>query len=622
MKEILQAVFESMVSPLRRRILIPPVAFVLLASACTGADTFLPPDLPGNKPWTDQAFRNDARDFQFVIMSDRTGGMQPGVFAEAVRKVNLLQPEFVMSIGDLIDGYTEDEGLVREQWEEFDAIVRQLEMPFFYLPGNHDISNVSMHRQWQERLGPAYYHFVYGNVLFLCLNTEPHCRIDDEQVASFRKAIDENPEVRWTFIFLHRPLWAYGQQGGLEKITGHLDQRPFTVFSGHDHAYRKSERDGNTYITLATTGGGGPMRGPELGEADHVTWVTMTDDGPRIANLLLEGVYDENMVDDESFPMVTSLRHGGWLSTKPIVHETDQFDRLTAEVHLVNHAPLPMHVRGGMTPQDGLRFEPAELDVVVGPSESRSIPITLLGGADTSIARLEPVRIELTATYERDGKPPLAASATREILTDWRHAIEEASRPIQVDGRLDDWPEGRLLDCDQPQYVKEDWAWGGLKDGWFRFGTAWDADYLYVAVESIDDRLLFQEGEQADRQDQFTVTLDARAASVRATAGDTSPDHAALSVVLAPGLSGKTLPRSGHKYDAACRAGDTGFTAELAIPHAYLDEVQGGSWRDVRLNLAFMDHDNPQNTKPSVLWWRPPWSGRGDYAGSGTFARE
>jgi len=28
--------------------------------------------------------------------------------------------------------------------------------------------------------------------------------------------------------------------------------------------------------------------------------------------------------------------------------------------------------------------------------------------------------------------------------------------------------------------------------------------------------------------------------------------------------------------------------------------------RTFRLNIAWMDHDRPENTKPSVLWWRDP----------------
>ena len=56
------------------------------------------------KPWTDKEFLNNPANFQFAIVADRTGGVRRGVFPEAVKKVNDLRPEFVMSVGDLITG--------------------------------------------------------------------------------------------------------------------------------------------------------------------------------------------------------------------------------------------------------------------------------------------------------------------------------------------------------------------------------------------------------------------------------------------------------------------------------------------------------------------------------------
>ena len=86
---------------------------LLLASICISSPGFSEP-VPDDdsdfshsvktqqKPWTKRPFRNDPDDFQFAIVTDRTGGMRPGVFARSAAKVNELQPEFVMSVGDLI----------------------------------------------------------------------------------------------------------------------------------------------------------------------------------------------------------------------------------------------------------------------------------------------------------------------------------------------------------------------------------------------------------------------------------------------------------------------------------------------------------------------------------------
>jgi hypothetical protein len=46
---------------------------------------------------------------------------------------------------------------------------------------------------------------------------------------------------------------------------------------------------------LATTGGKSKLGGAKEGEFDHLTWVTMKDSGPVVANLLLEGIYPQDV---------------------------------------------------------------------------------------------------------------------------------------------------------------------------------------------------------------------------------------------------------------------------------------------------------------------------------------
>src|SRR5215475_13420609 len=95
-------------------------------------------------PWNNLKFNNESKTFRFAIVSDRTGGARAGVFERAVEQLNILQPEFVISVGDFIEGYTEEPEEITKQWKEFNSFVGKLEMPFFYLPGNHDISNPVM----------------------------------------------------------------------------------------------------------------------------------------------------------------------------------------------------------------------------------------------------------------------------------------------------------------------------------------------------------------------------------------------------------------------------------------------------------------------------------------------
>ena len=308
-------------------------------SACSTAPAAKNTSVIGDSvPRTDKPFLDDPDNFQFVVVSDRTGGHRPGVFNQAMDKINLLQPEFVMSVGDLIEGYTEDKDELNRQWDELDAMVNKLDMPFFYTVGNHDMSNNVMHEMWLERNGQDYYHFIYKNVLFLSLNTEdppialserelsgqdrllqmmakdpegtqqmllerskPRTKggakpqpsevaIGPQQMRYVEETLRENTEVRWTIVFMHKPAWEADSEE-FAKIEAMLADRPYTVIAGHEHYYIYSNRYGRDYLDLGTTGGIWINQGP--GNMDHITWITMTDKGPVLGNIRLDGLLDK-----------------------------------------------------------------------------------------------------------------------------------------------------------------------------------------------------------------------------------------------------------------------------------------------------------------------------------------
>lgn len=136
-------------------------------------------------PVTVHPINDSPDDFRFAILPDRTGGIRPGVFEDAIAKIKLLQPAFVITTGDLIDGYTTDAKKWQAEWDEFDRIVSELKMPFYFVPGNHDVSNAVLLDAWKKRRGDPWYSFVYKNVLFVCLHTEdrPFGGLGGEQIA-------------------------------------------------------------------------------------------------------------------------------------------------------------------------------------------------------------------------------------------------------------------------------------------------------------------------------------------------------------------------------------------------------------------------------------------------------
>lgn len=258
-------------------------------------------------PWTSLKLNNDPDQFTFAVVSDRTGGHREKVFSRAVQQINWLQPQFVLSVGDLIEGYTVKEDALKEQWDEFDGFVKRFEMPFFYVPGNHDLTNKTQVTKWGERYGKRYYHFTYRGALFLCLCSEnPHSdgmgTIDKEQQEWVTKTLDANKDAKWTFVFMHKPLWNAKdlEKNGWGAVEKALAGRKHNVFVGHVHRYQVFERNGTQYYQLATTGGGSRMRGPQYGEFDQVMLITMKKDAPVLVNVDLAGVLPTNLKLPES----------------------------------------------------------------------------------------------------------------------------------------------------------------------------------------------------------------------------------------------------------------------------------------------------------------------------------
>ncbi|MGB3087300.1 MAG: metallophosphoesterase [Phycisphaerae bacterium] len=583
-------------------------------------------------PWTHLALNNEPDRFQFAIVADRTGGRRPAVFAQAIERLNLLQPEFVMSIGDLIDGYTEDEAAIDAQWDEFEKIVERLEMSFFYVPGNHDITNAVMAAKWRERFGRSYYHFVYRGVLFVCLNTEdpPATHISDAQVAYVARALAEAGDVRWTLVFMHKPLWVIEESAkakgeevktGWLKVEALLKDRPYTVFAGHFHTYTMHERLGRRYFVLATTGGGSTLQGPRFGQFDHVVWVTMTDKGPRLANLTLEGVLDEAVVTKESLEQVRALSRAVIIETGPLLVEGDTFDGAETKVTVHNEADIPLRFQAVFGLHAHLLVNPRAFSFVVPPKGSRSAAISIRVEEPSKVADLAPLALEWSYAYKPADQPPIEADGVRRLVVDRAFDCPRRRDPVVVDGRLGEWKD-LPFECRTPALLLHDpAAWDGPEDCGFRFAVAYDERFLYLAIETTDDRFIRKPGKPVWVQDGVEIRLDARPEAQRARLDWSG----ILTILVGPGETPeKTLRRDAGKWPkgtkAVCVQTGTGHVTEVAIPASYLNGKQGGAWNGFRLSIAVDDFDEP-GEQGAQVWWRPAWWHKEDYAGSGLFRR-
>jgi len=599
-------------------------SWIRAQAPCRGDAQLLIEAPEGPAPWTSLELNNDPCQFQFAVVTDRTGGHRPGVFERAVNKLNLLQPEFVLSVGDLIEGYTEDTIELIRQWEEFDGFVQKLDMPFFYVPGNHDITNPVMEGLWHRRLGPTYYHFVYKDVLFLCLNSEEKIQgagrgaMADAQYDYIERTLAEHPDVKWTLLFMHQPLWVQeadpGRWWDVEKL---LEGRKHSVFVGHRHHYVKYERNNGKYFMLATTGGGSALRGPQMGEFDHVVWVTMTAEGPIIANLQLEGIWDEDVVTEEADAYLRELAGTRPVRPEPAFATGEAFPGQTAvRIRLTNDRDVPMHVRlANRFSWDYTSSLEADT-TLIPPNSVRFVELALQPRRQNIPLNSGGVELKADVSYRGEGLPEVGYPFSYTVGPVKPYLLEKTRRRIKIDGKLKEWKElPYTLSAEDPS------------DCSARFQLLRDDDFIYLAAEVRDDDLQSDTATVSWQQDYiaFVINADPPAISALNTGSGWYQESLVYNISPANG----PMPASSfyeNRYpenyvEWVCRAVPGGYVLEAAVPTDYIIERQGPAWTSLRFNLSLQDKDAAEADRPRY-YWQPNWRSAQNLVGSGTFFRD
>lgn len=578
-------------------------------------------------PWSHLDLNNDPDNFQFAIVTDRTGGHRPGVFKDGVKKLNLLQPEFVMSVGDLIEGYTRDREEIYRQWDEFNGFIGELEMPFFYLPGNHDYINEVMAEIWEEKFGRSYYHFVYKDVLFLCLNSEEATKgsnlggIEKEQYKYIQKVLSENQDVKWTLVFMHQPLWTLDNTRYWPDVEKLLNKRKHTVFVGHYHHYVKYERNNGKYFILATTGGASGMRGPDFGEFDHVVWVTMTSEGPVIANLLLDGIWDEDVVTER----ISGILSNNPLSFEPVLIREGKKERKTLDIKIVNdeNVPLEAFLQLHWNNKAYENFEEYRSEVSPNNVKLISIPLDELSGSDG----IEPM-LQISAQFDY----LLETGRTIKLKNNYRFSPSEVRKisgtgtSIKVDGDLSEWGNNYDIGYDEDKLISGDNdAYTGKEDLNFGVKLAWDEDYLYAAIEVKDDVISLNAEESVWRKDALRFYIDGRPARLSISGKEQKNGDDYIGIFMSPAESKKhdisvyqpdNFPE-GTLY--AAKSSENMLYYEIAIPATWLNRKFGRNWENVRLNFGLNDVDD--DGAVTELYWKPEWRSEDNIIGSGVFEK-
>lgn len=464
--------------------------------------------------------------FSFVVYGDRTGGPADGVaiLADAVAETNLLGPDLVMTVGDLVQGYNQtDEWLV--QMREYRGIMDRLDCRWFPVAGNHDVYWRGEGRPAEEHeghyethFGPLWYAFRHKTAWFIVLYTdEPNpatgerdfgqaeCqRMSPEQYTWLADTLAHTKGAEHVFVFCHHPRWTGGRYGDdwarvhdLLVAAGNVT----AVFGGHIHYMRYDPKDGIEYFALATIGGAQSGVVPDAGYLHCYDVVTVRKGGiDRITYPVGSGFDPRTITGEVSGETPRLARAAPFLHALPALRADGGVDGRW-QVRISNPTGRPAEVALSPETRDGRwSISPAHVAATLAPGEQRSFAFSAARRGALDAAFDVP---QLAVTYGYSAETRMFAIPTT------RHLLDLDTSALDLTLSIPAPSEGeRALSLARGAYVAFPASEVALPDGpftvetWVRANKFASRQGLVAKTESSEYSLFANDG-----QPSFAVHL-------------------------------------------------------------------------------------------------------------------
>jgi hypothetical protein len=196
--------------------------------------------------------------FRFVILGDRTGEAQPGVYERVWQQAAAEKPAFVAGVGDTIQGL--QDGTAESEWQAIAKTLRPYrQIPFYPAPGNHDVWSALSERLFRQYTGhPLHYGFDYNEAHFTILDNSRSEQLSAEELKFLESDLEAHKAQALKFVISHRPSWLLDAGLRNPEFTLHRIAKKYGVryvLAGHLHQMLHIDLDGISYVSVPSAGG-------------------------------------------------------------------------------------------------------------------------------------------------------------------------------------------------------------------------------------------------------------------------------------------------------------------------------------------------------------------------------
>ena len=436
---------------------------------------------------------------RFAVLGDRTGGHVPGVYEGIVKEIERLKPDFVVNVGDMIEGEGEDEAVIRKQYEEYKSLLAPLTMPLYLAPGNHDIWADSAVGLYREYIGEPDYSFDVRGVHFVVLDTgryEKPEELRDDQIEWLKRDLEANRGAYFTIVIFHKPYWietiARGKPDRLHDIF--VANGVDAVFTGHYHVYFSAEFDGIKYTSIGSSGGGTEQ--DPTGLMYHFLWASFDGEKLSLAPIRADAALPWDQMTAECFLYINDMQEKAVKLGRVIVQEDLTVPWTDVNVTIKNFSAdqTITDMLKWDVPQ-GWSVKPVQFFVKARPGETRDASFKV-----KCVGPLYPApELSLRCPFRRPSDRSVSSDfvVKEELHVARTISVPMTEAPILIDGVLSEpaWrtptvdftAPKRLLREPTAQFFTSGGGSGATEPVDFYF--AWDKDNLYLAAKCTETKM-------------------------------------------------------------------------------------------------------------------------------------